>query len=398
MNRFFARRCFGQAPSARPPCSSSGSASPPAGCFLREHSCPAIPIKTMHVAGVIVPQAASADPARRAGRKRSSPSAAFRRETKAASGPRPASAPARNSMRANAMAVTPRGRVSSATTAATSVPTRRAGIRLAANVQPSNVTIARRAAIVATRALQGALPIRNWARNVPTPREAKVSGKTATVRSVRGRKGIGLIARVPRARVAARSALMRRAGIGLSGIRNFLAARRRLAVRAGRTRSSAIVRNVANPSRGRSAMPTRAMRRDAVPGPRAMTPDVSIRRAMIAAAQGVHGSRNRGTIAPNVLRAASVARASLIVRRASGRVMTVRPEIDLASIAHGRSACAMKEATIARVVTMRTTAGFSRSVRRSEDVAPIASAGPTTTAAARGRSRSRRRPANVSRK
>ena len=397
MNRSFARQCFGQAPRARPLCSSSGSASPPAGCFLREHSCPAIPIKTMHVAGVIVPQAASADPARRGGRKRSLPSAAFRRETKAASGPRPVSAPARNPMRANAMAVTPRGRVSSATTAATSVPTRRAGIHLAASVQPSNVTIARRAPIVATRALQGALPIRNWARSVPTPREAKVSGKTATVHSVRGRKGIGLIARVRRARVAARSALMRRAGIVLSGIRNFLAARR-LAVHAGRARISATVRNVANPSRGRSAMPTRAMRRDAVPGPRAMTPDVSIGRAMIAAAQGVHGSRNRGTIAPNVLRAASVARASLIVRRASGRVMTVRPEIVLASIAHGRSACAMKEATIARVVTMRTTAGFSRSVRRSEGAAPIASAGPTRTAAARGRSRSRRRPANVSQK
>ena len=377
--------------------------------LLREHSCPAIPIKTMHVAGVIVPQAASADPVRRAGRKRSSPSAAFRRGTKAASGPQPARLLVRNPMpgrhrrvrgnpmRANAMAVTPRGLASNATTAATSVPTRRAGIHPAVSGRPSNVTIARRALTVTRRALQGALPIRNWARSVPTPREAKVSGKTATVHSVRGRKGIGLIARVRRARVAARSALMRRAGIVLSGIRNFLAARR-LAVHAGRARISATVRNVANPSRGRSAMPTRAMRRDAVPGPRAMTPDVSIGRAMIAAAQGVHGSRNRGTIAPNVLRAASVARASLIVRRASGRVMTVRPEIVLASIAHGRSACAMKEATIARVVTMRTTAGFSRSVRRSEGAAPIASAGPTRTAAARGRSRSRRRPANVSQK
>ena len=345
----------------------------------------------MHVAGVIVPQAASADPVRRAGRKRSSPSAAFRRGTKAASGPQPARLLVRNPMpgrhrrvrgnpmRANAMAVTPRGLASNATTAATSVPTRRAGIHPAVSGRPSNVTIARRALTVTRRALQGALPIRNSGRNLPTPREAKVSGKTATARSVRGRKAIGLMARVRRARAVARSALMSRAGIALPVTESFHAVRR-IVVRAGRARSSATVRNVANPSLGRSAMPARAM---------------------IAAAQGVHGSRNRGM---NVLRAASVARARLIVRKASVRASIARDRIVLqvtvlaTNAMRGRNARAGRIATIARAVTMRTTARSSRNARRSVGAAPIGSAGLTTTAAARGRSRSRRRPASASRK
>ena len=117
----------------------------------------------------------------------------------------------------------PRGLGSIATTAARSVPTRRAGIHLAASAQPSNVTIAR--VTVATHVLQGVLPIRNLARSVPTPHAARVFGKTATVRSVRGRKVIGLIARVRRARVAARNVRIRRAEIAPSATRSFHAGR-----------------------------------------------------------------------------------------------------------------------------------------------------------------------------
>jgi hypothetical protein len=117
---------------------------------------------------------------------------------------------------------------------------------------------------------------------------------------------------------------------------------------------------------------------------------------MLAVAPGVHDFRNHARIVRSARRAATAARASLIVRKATVRVMTVDPTIVPASIARDRSVRAMKAATIVRVATTRTTAKSLRNVQRSEDAALIANESLTTTGAAQGPSRSRRRPANAS--
>ncbi len=133
---------------------------------------------------------------------------------------------------------------------------------------------------------------------------------------------------------------------------------------------------------------------------------VTLARVMIAAAPGVHDFRNHARIVLSALRVPIVVPASLIVRKATVRVMIVhsddRPRFDrprqdrpdgdrprgarnawqerhAATIA--RIVPVAMIATIARVVTMRTTARFSQNVRRSGDAAPIANASLTTTGA-----------------
>lgn len=249
------------------------------------------------------------------------------------------------------------------------------------------------------------------ARSVPTRHAARVFGKTATVRSVRGRKVTGLMARVRRARVVARSVRIRRAGIVPSVTRKRFHAVDPSVARADRARSSATARGVtgATKSRGRSATPARAM--------------IAAGRDRLVTVRGVHDFRSHARIALSELRAPIAVPASLIVRKAIVRVMTVAPMIALASIARdrivpmatvlvvpampGRSARAglivmivpvAMIVTIVRVVTMRTTARFSQNVRRSGDAAPIANARLTASGVARGPSRNQRKPVNASRK
>src|SRR6266700_3891341 len=148
----------------------------------RDHSCPAITIKTTlpRAAGVIGHPAARAAPARHAGPTRNSPSAISPERATARSGPTPPS------------------------------PTARSPIPARANPMPASAKVLRRAAMVTRRAVImatrrvhaaiGRLPIVRSAstgmivlaattaaaKSAPTPRGAKVFARTATDRAAIG--------------------------------------------------------------------------------------------------------------------------------------------------------------------------------------------------------------------
>jgi hypothetical protein len=248
-------------------------------------------------------------------------------------------------------------------------------------------------------------PAKAAARSVPTPRVARVSGRTAT-----GRAETVRLARGRRAMQTGRAAIGPRENSAAT--RNSRAER----LTAGPARISAVARIGARisrriaaiQSRGRSAMLLPPIMPAAIRDPRATVHDISTSRnstsrastglAKTAAATSVRGSRARARIAPRVT-VQRVTGRSASGRSSTDRMRTVRNSIGLVSAPRdaptGRNIRAARRGRIGRAAPMRMTARSLPNVRPSAAAAPIVSISLNSTSARRVR-RAKRNPASAS--